>query len=195
MKLSLFAVAVCALCLTFGAHPASSYPTINGTGLTKVERQLDGTVTMAGSFEWAGCPLYCNWLPIVTMQPSLPSYSCKPNDLLASDSNIRHLWNPGGQRAVNGAVSLDFTGLIDPLPYMTDVRACLHIMTAVPAPPQSYPFGGVFVTRAMPVTPPPAPTTDTSKAKRRAKAIRKCKRIRNAKKRKRCIRIAKRKYR
>jgi hypothetical protein len=63
--------------------------------------------SLAGSVAWTDCGGgFCSWIPIATVQPSLPEYGCQGDEALDSDPNTQVVWNGGGRNA-NGAVSFD----------------------------------------------------------------------------------------
>lgn len=184
---------------TAGTASAADFPMPTGPMLTKAEIQQDGTVTIDGSINWVDCPGFCNWTVFVTVQPSLPSYACTNGQMFAGDPNIRTLWKSTGPAGANGTVPLSASGLINPSPMITDLRACLHVMTTIPAPPKSWSTSGVYVTKAAPPSKPPV--KKKTKAQKRKAAIAKCnkkykgKSKSKKKKRNACIKKAKKKYR
>jgi hypothetical protein len=63
--------------------------------------------SIAGSIDWTDCGGgFCSWLPIATVQPSLPEYRCLGDEALDSDPNTQVVWS-GGARNFNGTASFD----------------------------------------------------------------------------------------
>lgn len=54
------------------------------------------------------CSGTCTWLPIATVQPSLPSYSCRGDEWDDSDPNTKVVWT-GANQTGNSTVSADLT--------------------------------------------------------------------------------------
>lgn len=82
----------------------------------------------AGSVDWTGCPQNCAWNPVITVQPSLPSYRCEGDEAFDSDPDTDVVWVAGGQRSTNGSLPFDITDQ----PILTGVqgqRACLSVLS------------------------------------------------------------------
>lgn len=54
------------------------------------------------------CSGTCTWLPIATVQPSLPSYSCRGDEWNDSDPNTKVVWT-GANQTGNSTVSADLS--------------------------------------------------------------------------------------
>jgi hypothetical protein len=87
------------------------------------------TGSFAGSVEWTGCAETCSWIPVATVQPTLPVYRCLGDEALDSDPNTRVVWNGGG-RTSNGVAPFD---VVD-VPILAGVfgqRLCLSAIETV----------------------------------------------------------------
>lgn len=81
----------------------------------------------AGSITWTDCGAACNWwLPYATVQPSLPSYSCRGDELFDSDPNTQQIWS-GGQQTANATLSFDRTD-VGILQGVVGQRVCLSVI-------------------------------------------------------------------
>lgn len=87
------------------------------------------TGSFAGSIEWTSCSATCSWIPVATVQPTLPVYRCLGDEALDSDPNTRVVWSGGG-RTSNGVVPFD---VVD-VPILAGVfgqRLCLSAIETV----------------------------------------------------------------
>jgi hypothetical protein len=66
----------------------------------------------------------CTWLPLLTVQPSLPEYNCRGDELTDTDPNTQPYWF-GAQQMANGTVPFDQAAGI--LRGVYGQRACLLI--------------------------------------------------------------------
>ena len=83
--------------------------------------------SFAMSVTWTDCGSGpCSWLPVATVQPTLPSYSCHGDEALDSDPNTRNVWS-GGNQSANGTVATD----ISDVPILSGVqgqRLCVSVI-------------------------------------------------------------------
>lgn len=101
-------------------------PSAWGSGAT-ITRATYNADYSRGSFAFTAnftdCSGSCTWLPIATVQPSLPSYSCRGDEWRDQDPNTRQVWS-GGNQTGNGSVTADLTDV----PILTGVpgqRLCV----------------------------------------------------------------------
>jgi hypothetical protein len=111
---------------SFGVMPSSAFAST--AQITRAETNPTWTRgSIAFSATWDECTLPgCSWLPVATVQPALPSYSCRGNEALDSDPNTSQIWS-GGNRTSNGTATAD---LMD-VPILNGVqgqRLCVSVI-------------------------------------------------------------------
>lgn len=216
-------LALALLLIGVAAAPAAAAPSAT---VARAEAAPDWTsANVAGTATWDACPLECNWVAILNVQPALPSYSCRAADWRSSDPNIKGIWSSGA-RAANGTASFDMPNA-PVLPGVAGQRVCVvsiaHTLAQSPTcliirremglDPSTCAYldtitervlGDRIMTIAPPAiatpvdAPPVAPPPCANKrgnARKKCKALRRCARIKSRAKRKRCTQSAKRRYR
>lgn len=101
---------------------------VGDTGLlTRAETNAEWTQgSFTGSIEWTNCAAVCSWTPVLTVQPALPSYSCRGDEALDSDPDTRMIWS-GGKQTANGSVPFDLTAV----PILQGVRGQRVCVSAI----------------------------------------------------------------
>lgn len=113
-------IAILLLVVAATASASSGQITRAEANATWTQGSFSFTVT------WTECVSTCDWLPVATVQPTLPSYSCQGDEALDSDPNTKVVWSGGGQSA-NGTVSAD----VDNVSILSGVqgqRVCLSVI-------------------------------------------------------------------
>jgi hypothetical protein len=108
-------------------------PAVASTGdISRAVATADWTrASIAGSVTWDGCSAgsYCAWIPVATVVPALPSYTCSGEEALDSDPDTRGVWS-GGNFSANGTVSFDIPDAVI-LPGVHGQRLCLSVIQTV----------------------------------------------------------------
>ncbi len=85
---------------------------------------------MSVTWDGAECPeapTPCQWRPVATVQPTLPSYNCKGNEATDTDPNTKVVWD-GGTQSTNSA-GAGFDGVDVPiLEGVVGQRLCLSVI-------------------------------------------------------------------
>lgn len=130
---------------------------------------------LAGEANWTDCGSDpCEWEIFATVQPSLPEYSCRPEEWLEYDRNVMQVWS-GHWQATNGTASFDLPEA-SILPGVYGQRLCLMGIEIIKkrnewcekteelwgnnpenCPIESNVFGRVLAWQLLTVAPPPTP--------------------------------------
>lgn len=82
--------------------------------------------SFAGQVTWTDCAGFCKWLPVATVQPTLPVYRCLGDEVLDSDPNTYMVWS-GGNHTTNEIASFDI-GDVPILYGVQGQRLCVSVI-------------------------------------------------------------------
>jgi hypothetical protein len=121
------------LCVVLAGMLVPSAASASSGQITRALANSDWTLgSFAMSVTWDGteCPeaqTSCAWRPIATVQPTLPSYTCKGNEATDTDPNTKVVWDGGTQTPNSAGASFDGVN-VPILEGVVGQRLCLSVI-------------------------------------------------------------------